>query len=124
MEITYEIRDKKDNLIGRAKPNTVSKYENLSFFDPNKNELLRINFVEEGKGYYWSELEIKDFEIIQPDRKTIAKVQVQELKFRQDSIWTIDILDSAYDRKIILGLIMSFFSSAFDSRPRDSGASG
>ncbi len=37
---------------------------------------------------------------------------------------TIDILDSAYDRKIILGLIMSLFSSAFDSRPRDSGANG
>jgi len=113
MTNTYEIKNEQNNLVGMVKLSSPWKHENLSFYDPNKKELLKISFIGEKKGNYFSGLEVKDFEINQLDGKKIAKVFVT---MDQECSWSIDILDSSYDRKIILGLIMGLFSSGHDSR--------
>jgi len=142
---TYEVKDLNNNRIGIVKPKNVEYYKKLSMYNSNKEEILTINFLKDIKydfmntdfliksniDFYPSGLEMCDFEIQEPAGKKIAKITLTYESIKTSKVfddvsytWTVDELDPSCDRKILLAFLICFFSSAYDSRPKDYDFSG
>lgn len=133
---TYEVKDQNNKRIGIVKPKSIEHFEKLSMYNSNKEEILTIHFLTGNKQYihesglempyYPSGLKVSDFEIHKPSGKKIAKITltIESIKrseaFQENFYtWTVDELESSCDRKILLAFLICFFSSAYDSLPKD-----
>jgi len=120
----YDVKDENDKSIGIVKPKKIIRFENLSFFDHNDHELLKMNLIDNTKiDEYSSGVKIQDFELLLPDGKIVVKVTVEQDKTKkgrfflsvEEDRWIVDVIDKSTDRKMLLGFLISYFSSAFDS---------
>jgi len=121
----YKIKDEKNNQVGRVKSKLSFKKAFLELYefvmiDPNGSQVITMDSLEIEQRM-WSIDSHGDFEINEPNGKKIAKVTMKaedskrELgKMDMSFTWTMDVFESSFDRKVLLGFLISIFCSVND----------
>ena len=118
----FKVKDEKNNQVGivKTKPFWLTDPPNFVMMDSNSNQVLKMDSV---KDYYSYALDPHgSFEINEPNGKKIAKVSVEDEdrkpelgKLYMTLTWTMDVFESSFERKILLGFLISIFSSKYYS---------
>jgi len=119
---TYEVKDEKNNQVGIVKSKSILNYMELAMKDSNSNQILKMDFLKPKWGRYASGFDrCEGLEIYEPNGKKIAKVTIElehiEYELVKTDIsytWTMDVFDSSFDRKVLLGFLISIHSSTRD----------
>ena len=91
--------------------------------DSNSNQVLKMDILRPKWGRYLAYLDrCEGFEINEPNGKKIAKVTIELENIEYDVVktdisytWTMDVFESSFDRKVLLGFLISIHSSEYDS---------
>ncbi len=119
---TYEVKDEKNNQVGIVKSKSILNYMELVMKDSNSNQVLKMDILKPKWGRYLAYLDrCEGFEINEPNGKKIAKVTTEDEdrktelgKLEMSFTWTMDVFESSFDRKVLLGFLISIFSSNYD----------
>jgi len=121
----YKVKDEKNNQVGRVKSKLSFK---KSFFDlyefvmmdPNGSQVLTMDSLEIEQRM-WSIISHGGFEINDPNGKKIAKVTMESEDMKRklgkmdiSYTWTMDVFESSFYRKVLLGFLISIFCSVND----------
>ena len=123
----YKVKDEKNNQVGRLKSKWPFKKGYVKFWnyeyvmmDPNGNQVLKMDSIVKERRP-WSIDSHGSFEINEPNGKKIAKVTTEDEdrktelgKLEMSFTWTMDIFESSFDRKVLLGFLISIFCSDYD----------
>ena len=119
---TYEVTDEKNNQVGIVKSKSILYYRELVMKDSTSNQVLKMDILKPKWGRYSSGFDrCEGLEIYEPNGKKIAKVTIElehiEYELVKTDIsytWTIDVFESSFDRKVLLGFLISIHSSTRD----------
>ena len=120
---TYEVKDGKNNQVGIVKSKSIFYYRELVMKDSNSNQVLKMDILKPKWGRYLAYLDrCEGFEINEPNGKKIAKVTIELENIEYDVVktdisytWTMDVFESSFDRKVLLGFLISIHSSTRDN---------
>ena len=120
---TYEVTDEKNNQVGIVKSKSILYYRELVMKDSTSNQVLKMDILKPKWGRYLAYFDrCEGLEIYEPNGKKIAKVTIELERIENELgkgdisyTWTMDVFESSFDRKVLLGFLISIHSSEYDS---------